>query len=142
MNQNDDRDDFDDGPSDGQPDAGPGRLRVDKWLWFARFFKTRSLAAKLCNGGVVRCSGTVVTKAHFAVKPGDVLTFSQGRHIRVVKVLALGSRRGPADEARTLYEDLSPPAPETAMNIPGRPSGLGRPTKRDRRALERMKTEE
>ena len=142
MKQDDDRDAIDDGPDDGQPDAGPGRLRVDKWLWFARFFKTRSLAAKLCNGSVVRCSGTVVTKAHHAVKPGDVLTFPQGRHIRVVKVVALGSRRGPADEARTLYEDLSPPAPETAMDVSGRPPGLGRPTKRDRRALERMKVQE
>jgi len=131
-------DDFD----DGQPDPGAGRLRLDKWLWYARFFKTRSLAAKQCNGGSVRCSGTVVTKAHHAVKPGDVLTFAQGRHIRVVKVLALGIRRGPAEEARTLYEDLSPPAPETAMDIPGRPAGLGRPTKRDRRALEKLKTEE
>ncbi len=139
MNQDrDEHDDFD----DGQPEAGPGRLRLDKWLWFARFFKTRSLAAKICNGGVVRCSGTVVSKAHFAVKPGDVLTFPQGRHIRVIKVLALGSRRGPAEEARALYEDLSPPAPETAMDVPGRPTGLGRPTKRDRRALERLKTEE
>ena len=142
MKPDDDRDAIDDGPDDGQPDAGPGRLRVDKWLWFARFFKTRSLAAKLCNGSVLRCSGTVVTKAHHAVKPGDVLTFPQGRHIRVVKVVALGSRRGPADEARTLYEDLSPPVPETAMDVSGRLPGLGRPTKRDRRALERMKSEE
>ncbi|HYG91727.1 MAG TPA: RNA-binding S4 domain-containing protein [Azospirillum sp.] len=120
-------------------DIDGGRLRLDKWLWYARFFKTRSLAAKLCNGGAVRCSGTVVTKAHFPIKSGDVLTFPQGRHIRVVKVLALGVRRGPAEEARTLYEDLSPPAPGTAMDI-GRSSG--RPTKRDRRALERLKAEE
>jgi ribosome-associated heat shock protein Hsp15 len=137
----DDHDDFDDG-DDGLPEAGAGRLRIDKWLWFARFFKTRSLAAKVCNGGVVRCSGTLVTKAHHAVKPGDVLTFPQGRHIRVAKVLALGSRRGPAEEARTLYEDLSPPAPETAMDVPGRPVSAGRPSKRDRRALERLKAEE
>lgn len=137
-----DPDDLDAIEDVGQPDPGAGRLRADKWLWFARFFKTRSLAAKLCNGGVVRCSGTVVTKAHFPVKPGDVLTFPQGRHIRVVKVKALGARRGPAEEARTLYEDLSPPAPETAMDIPGRPPGLGRPTKRDRRALEKLKSDE
>ncbi|PWC52915.1 RNA-binding S4 domain-containing protein [Azospirillum sp. TSO22-1] len=134
--------DHDDDFDDGQPDPGGGRLRIDKWLWFARFFKTRSLAAKVCNGGVVRCSGSLVTKAHYAVKPGDVLTFPQGRHIRVVKVLAPGSRRGPAEEARTLYEDLSPPAPETAMDVPGRPQSAGRPSKRDRRALERLKVEE
>ncbi len=141
----DDRDDdFDDGPeNDGQPDPGAGRLRIDKWLWFARFFKTRSLAAKLCNGGAVRVSGTVVTKAHFAVKSGDVLTFPQGRHIRVVKVTALGSRRGPAEEARTLYEDLAPPVREEAIQDPyrdpaPRDPGAGRPTKRDRRALDRL----
>ncbi|HYH19313.1 MAG TPA: RNA-binding S4 domain-containing protein [Azospirillum sp.] len=132
---------------DGLPDPGPGRLRIDKWLWYARFFKTRSLAAKLVNGGAVRCAGNAVGKAHFAVKPGDVLTFPQGRHIRVIKVRALGSRRGPAEEARTLYEDLAPPAPETAMERAVRPAGLreagaGRPTKRERRAVERLHGEE
>lgn len=132
---------------DGLPDPGPGRLRIDKWLWFARFFKTRSLAAKLVNGGSVRCAGNAVGKAHFAVKPGDVLTFPQGRHIRVVKVVALGARRGPAEEARTLYEDLAPPAPETAMEHAVRPAalrdpGAGRPTKRERRAVERLHGEE
>lgn len=131
-------DERDDTPDDGQPEAGPGRLRLDKWLWYARFLKTRSLAAKLCASGALRCSGTVVTKAHHAVKPGDVLTFPQGRHIRVIRIRALGSRRGPAPEAQALYEDLSPPAPETAL-----PHGGGeRPTKRDRRALERLRGEE
>ncbi|CAO3414833.1 RNA-binding S4 domain-containing protein [Azospirillum doebereinerae] len=119
-------------------DTTPGRLRIDKWLWFARFFKTRSLAAKLCNDGGVRLSGAVVTKAHAAVRPGDVLTFAQGRHIRVVKVLALGIRRGPAPEAQALYEDLAPPVPEERLEDPYRPPGSGRPTKRDRRALDAL----
>ncbi|EWY37339.1 tRNA synthetase RNA-binding protein [Skermanella stibiiresistens SB22] len=119
-----------------------GRLRLDKWLWYARFFKTRSLAAKLCAAGAVRIGGTPVTKAHHAVKPGDVLTFAQGRHIRIIKVLALAARRGPAPEARALYEDLSPPAPETAMpRSAERAPGSGRPTKADRRATERLRTE-
>ncbi|NYZ16010.1 RNA-binding S4 domain-containing protein [Azospirillum sp. RWY-5-1] len=132
------QDERDDTPDDGLPDPGAGRLRLDKWLWYARFLKTRSLAAKLCASGALRCSGTVVTKAHHAVKPGDVLTFPQGRHIRVIRIRALGLRRGPAPEAQTLYEDLSPPAPETAL-----PHGGGeRPTKRDRRALERLRGEE
>lgn len=87
----------------------PGRLRLDKWLWYARFCKTRSLAATLCAAGVVRCSGQVVTKPHAQVRPGDVLTFPLGSHIRVIRVLALGSRRGPASAARALYEDLDPP---------------------------------
>ncbi len=127
---------------DDQSDSGADRLRLDKWLWYARFLKTRSLAAKLCGGGVIRCSGTVVSKAHFSVKPGDVLTFPQGRHIRVIKVLALGERRGPAVEAQTLYEDLSPPMPETAMDMAmSTPRPSGRPNKRDRRALGRLKTQ-
>ncbi len=133
---------------DDDDNLSPGRLRIDKWLWFARFFKTRSLAAKLCNAGGVRVSGTVVGKAHYAVKPGDVLTFPQGRHIRVVRVVALGSRRGPAEEARTLYEDLAPPVREEAIQDPyrappaPREPGTGRPTKRDRRALDQLHGEE
>ena len=119
-------------------DSTPGRLRIDKWLWYARFFKTRSLAAKLCNDGGVRLSGAVVTKAHASVKPGDVLTFAQGRHIRVIKVVALGSRRGPAPEAQALYEDLAPPVPEERLQDPYRAPGAGRPTKRDRRAIDAL----
>jgi ribosome-associated heat shock protein Hsp15 len=93
------------GPGGGPADA----MRLDKWLWQARFFKSRSLAAALCNAGRLRVSGTVVRKAHYAIRVGDVLTFPLGPHIRVVRILALGERRGPASEARTLYEDLAPP---------------------------------
>lgn len=96
-------------------DIEAGRLRLDKWLWYARFLKTRSLATKLCASGAIRVGGVPVAKANHAVKPGDVLTFPLGRHVRVIKVLALGDRRGPAPEAQSLYEDLSPPSPETAM---------------------------
>jgi ribosome-associated heat shock protein Hsp15 len=93
-------------------------VRLDKWLWHARFVKTRSLAAELCDSGRIRCEGTLVTKAHHPVKPGMVLTFPLGRHIRVIKVVALGERRGPAAEAQQLYEDLAPPAAETALPRP------------------------
>ncbi|MFI4988368.1 MAG: RNA-binding S4 domain-containing protein, partial [Alphaproteobacteria bacterium] len=96
------------GEAEDAGDARPGTLRLDKWLWYARFFKSRSLAARLCAAGKIRRNRTPVSKAHQAVKPGDVLTFPQGSHIRVVKVLALGERRGPAEEARLLYEDLAP----------------------------------
>ena len=116
-------------------------LRVDKWLWYARFFKTRTQAAKICAGGQLRLGGTPVTKAHSRVKVGDVLTFSQGRHIRVVKVLGLGTRRGPAPEAQALYEDLKPPSAENRLPPKGGPKrdqGSGRPTKKDRRALDRL----
>lgn len=116
--------------------------RLDKWLWHARFFKTRTLAAKICTGGHVRSGGNSISKAHHAVRVGDVLTFAQGRYIRVVKVLAIGERRGPATEARRLYEDLKPPEASRAMPAdPGgrRPAGSGRPTKKERRHIERLR---
>ena len=82
----------------------PG-LRIDKWLWRARFFKSRSLAAKAVTSGV-RINGARTDKTHALVRPGDALTFTQAKTIRVIRVLALGDRRGPATEAVTLYEDL------------------------------------
>ncbi len=115
-------------------------LRLDKWLWYARFFKSRSAATRLCAAGRLRIGGAVINKAHYKIKLGDVLTFPQGRLIRVVKVLALGLRRGPAPEARLLYEDLKPPG--SASGPPpagGQLRSGGRPTKRDRRALQRLK---
>ena len=81
-------------------------IRLDKWLWQARFFKSRALASKICAAGRVRIDGERVTKAHAAIRPGHVLTFPQARDIRVVRVIAIGTRRGPAVEARTLYEDV------------------------------------
>ena len=90
--------------------------RLDKWLWFARFFKSRTLAAKACDGERVRVNKAVVAKAHQAIRVGDVLTFPQARDIRVVRVLALGARRGPATEARGLYEDLTAPAAMTSAS--------------------------
>ena len=113
------------------------RLRLDKWLWYARFFKSRSLASHICVAGKVRINKTRVVKAHTAARVGDVLTFPQAKRIRVVRILALGNRRGPAVEARLLYEDLAPD--ETVPGEgPSRPRGAGRPTKADRRALERL----
>ncbi len=88
-----------------------GAIRLDKWLWQARFFRSRALAGKLCNGGRVRVDGVKIEKAHFSVRIGQVLTFPQARRIRVVRVLELGDRRGPAQEAQMLYEDLSDPEP-------------------------------
>lgn len=86
-------------------------LRLDKFLVQARFFKTRAMAAKLIADGRVRLDGARVAKPSHTVKPGDVLTFPQGRAIRVVRIAALPARRGPAAEARTCYDDLSPPIP-------------------------------
>ena len=121
-------------------------LRLDKWLWYARFARTRSLAAKLVAGARFRINGTPTDKAHHAVRPGDVLTFPLGPHIRVIKVLAVGLRRGPAPEARLLYEDLEPPVPASRAaaepGVPVRPEGAGRPTKRERRETDRLRSED
>lgn len=92
-----------------------GRLRLDKWLWYARFLKTRSQAAKLAGSGSLRLGGAPVTKAAQVVKVGDVLTFPLGAYVRVIRVKALAARRGPAAEAQALYEDLDPPTPEARL---------------------------
>ena len=89
-------------------EAAAVRMRADKWLCFARFFKTRTLAADLIEGGRLRLNGVKVAKPAQAIGPGDVLTFAQGRRIRVIRLLALAERRGPPAEAQQLYEDLDP----------------------------------
>ena len=114
------------------------KLRLDKWLWHGRFFKTRSLAANVVAEKGVRINGTRTQKRSFMVAPGDVLTFAQSDNIRVIEIKALGTRRGPAPEAQTLYADLSPPEPTSRKVAPENPGyeGKGRPTKRDRRMLD------
>ena len=118
-------------------------IRIDRWLWFARFFKSRSLAAKLVQASKVRVDGRLVNKASYAVSPGHVLTFPQGRHIRTVRVRAAGTRRGPPDEARDLYDDLAPPEEATPMPLQRTPfrreKGSGRPTKAERRQLDSLR---
>lgn len=121
--------------------------RVDKWLWYARIFKSRSLAAKFVETGKIRVMNadqrSKLTKPSQSIRTGDVLTFPHGDHIRVLEVVAPGKRRGPAPEAQTLYKDLTPPPPtkeeiQASENAPSRPKGEGRPTKKDRRALDRL----
>ena len=108
-------------------------IRLDKWLWHARFFKSRSLAADIVSSGKVRVGGTPVSKPARAVGPGDVLTFVKAQDTRVVRILACGDRRGPASEAQALYEDMSPePVPR---QVNPRFDGKGRPTRRDRRNI-------
>ena len=114
----------------------PQKARLDKWLWQARFFKTRGLSAEVITGGHVRVNSRKVSKPAQAVGPGDVLTFPQGRRVRVVRVLALATRRGPATEAQALYDDLSPDAPDDRAPPAPRYDGGGRPSKRDRRKLD------
>jgi len=115
----------------GQGPAAPAAMRADKWLWHARFFKTRGLAARVISAGHLRLNADKVHKPAQNVRPGDVLTFPQGRRIRVVRILALSARRGPAPEARALYDDMSPDTPPAPKN-PGFDS-RGRPGGKDRR---------
>lgn len=132
---------------------GPGRdeQRLDKWLWFARVAKTRTLAAKLIAEGKVRLNRVRVVKPSHAVKPGDVVTATVGRKVRVLKIVGTGARRGPASEAALLFEELTVAADvpiSAARNasepqaVGVRPAGSGRPTKRDRREINRLKGRE
>ena len=107
-------------------------IRLDKWLWHARIVKTRGLAAKLIVSPGMRVNANPVAKPAYAVGPGDVLTFALGPRVRVLRVLAIGARRGPAPEAQALYEDISPPPPPPDLSRPAPVAG-GRPDKRDRR---------
>ena len=86
-------------------------MRIDKWLFFTRFIKTRSQAAALVDAGDVRINGKVAVKPAQAVKIGDVLIFPTGKRWRQVEVVQLGTRRGPAPEAQALYRELDPPPP-------------------------------
>ena len=117
-----------------------GRQRIDKWLWFARIVKTRTLAQKLAVSGRVRVNREKCDSASHALKVGDVLTIALGRSVRILRVLHPGIRRGPPIDARLLYEDLSPVAPAgpTAAAMERAP-GSGRPTKRDQRRLAAFK---
>lgn len=88
------------------PDLEGRAERLDKWLWQARFFKSRSLAAKAIQERRVRVNQAVVTKTHQKVRRGDVLTFAQGSTVRVIEVRDCATTRGPAMVARLLYSDL------------------------------------
>ena len=114
----------------------PQKIRADKWLWHARFFKSRALAAKVISGGHLRVDGQKVAKPAHILRPGMTLTFLQARRVRVVRITALSTRRGPAQEAQTLYDDLTPEqaAPPPA---PGH-DGAGRPSRKDRRSRVRF----
>jgi ribosome-associated heat shock protein Hsp15 len=119
------------------------RQRVDKWLFFARVVKSRSLAAKLAQAGRVRINRDKAEQASHPVKPGDVLTITLDRQVLVYRVVDCGTHRGPAIEARMLYEDISPePAPRDRSLpeeiVPLRDAGSGRPTKKERRAIDRL----
>jgi ribosome-associated heat shock protein Hsp15 len=115
-------------------------MRVDRWLWAARAFKTRPLAQQACDGGKVQINGNAA-KPHKPVRPGDLIEIGASDPPRRWRVLGLAPRRGPASEARGLYEDLTPPPPPRPPEpfAPRRERGAGRPTKRERRQLDRLR---
>jgi ribosome-associated heat shock protein Hsp15 len=117
-----------------------GRQRIDKWLWHARVVRTRTAAAALVTAGNVRLDGERVAAASRPVKAGDVVTVALDRTIRIMKVMSFAERRGDADAARLLYEDLTPISPVTVAvaAVAERDAGSGRPTKQERRAIDRL----
>jgi ribosome-associated heat shock protein Hsp15 len=131
-----------------------GTQRIDKWLWFARIAKTRTLAAALVVAGKVRLNRTRVEKPSHVVRPADTLTITVNRRVRILTVRGLAERRGPPAAASVLYEELTPAADplkplaqspvqrgdwqQDAMSPGRRPAGSGRPTKKERRDIDRM----
>lgn len=154
---------------DGAPDGIsrktiPGdattQQRLDLWLWYARFAKTRTLAQALISRGRVRVNRIRIAKTSHAVRPADVVTLSTGPRVRVIEIKGIAERRGPASDAALLYVELTPApdrstsprpdgqkgaatqaGPETISNSAPAPRtpGAGRPTKRDRRQITRLK---
>ena len=101
--------------------------------------RTRTDAAKLVSGGLVRLNSARIDASSRPVRPGDVITIALDRSVRILKVVGFAERRGASEAARTLYDDLSPPPAPAAPPAPGqRGAGAGRPTKRERRAIDRL----
>lgn len=118
--------------------------RLDKWLWFARLAKSRTLAAAAVAEGKIKVNRVTAEKPSQSVKIGDVITSRLRRTVRVLRVADLGERRGPAPEAQLLYEDLAPPPvrgrqEDRPLAWAERAPGSGRPTKRDRRDIDEFK---
>ncbi len=141
-------------PGEDGPDDDRTTQRIDKWLWFARLTKTRTLAAELVLAGKVRLNRARVAKPSQIVRIDDVLTVVLNRRVRLLKVLDLGVRRGPSATARMLYGELTAeadplkPLAQSSLQLPSwqengigpgrRLPGSGRPTKRERREIDRL----
>ncbi|QFY61753.1 RNA-binding S4 domain-containing protein [Rhizobium grahamii] len=128
-----------------QPATG-SRQRIDKWLFFTRMVKSRSLAQSHVQSGHVRINGARVLQPSQMVKIGDKIELTLERRDVILQVKAGGERRGPYEEARLLYDDLSPSPEETAKLTPYeqaiRAAGAGRPTKKERRAIDRLMSDD
>lgn len=117
------------------------KQRLDKWLFFSRAVKSRTLAQKLIETGAVRVNSERTDRSDHKVGAGDVLTMTIHDQLRVWRIIAAGERRGPATEAKGLYEDLSPPPlprTEAPPLFARRDPGAGRPTKKERRDIDRL----
>ncbi|MEO8756246.1 MAG: RNA-binding S4 domain-containing protein [Devosia sp.] len=122
-----------------------GKQRLDKWLFFSRAVKSRTLAQKLVETGAVRVNSERTVRTDHQVGTGDVLTMNVHTRLLVWKILDPGIRRGPSNEAQTLYEDLSPPPllrEAAVLPIAAREPGAGRPTKKERRDTDRLREDE
>jgi ribosome-associated heat shock protein Hsp15 len=115
------------------------RQRIDKWLWHARVVRTRSAAAALVNAGLVRVNGARTGASSHPLRPGDVVTIALDRNVRMLKVRGYAERRGSAEAARALFEDLTPPPAPKPPPAGVRDDGSGRPTKRERRETDRFR---
>jgi ribosome-associated heat shock protein Hsp15 len=116
------------------------KQRIDKWLWHARVVRTRSAAATLVDSGLVRLNGLRVDATSRTVRAGDVLTVALDRSVRVLKVTGFAERRGDATAAQALCENIAAPSPPASSqpSVAVREPGAARPTKRDRRAIDRF----
>lgn len=119
--------------------------RIDKWLWHARFFKSRTLARDLVKSKKLHINSLAISKPSVLVQVGDILTFPKAKDDKVIEIVAIGTRRGSAPEAQLLYKDLTPdpiildPLDPRTMKAPTRAQGMGRPTKADRRAMDKLR---
>ena len=124
------------------PPSASLRQRIDKWLFFTRMIKSRSLAQTFVEGGNVRVNGELIRQSSQQVKQGDRVEINLDRQTKILIVKGPGDRRGPYEEARQLYDDQSPPLPEKTSMTPFeqavRDPGAGRPVKKERRALDRL----
>lgn len=110
----------------------PSPCRLDKWLWHARFVRTRALAHAVCTSGRLRVNGCLIAKPHHLVRPGDVLTLPLPSRIRIIRVIGTAQRRGPAREARLLYEDLEGEEVASVGGVESAPRGMvGNPRSSD-----------
>ena len=119
--------------------------RIDKWLWHARFFKSRTLARDLVKSKKLQINSLTISKPSALVQVGDILTFPKAKDDKVIEIVTIGTRRGSAAQAQLLYNDLSPdpivldPLDPRTMKVPTRAQGMGRPTKADRRAMDKLR---